>query len=597
MEILCYTRKPEEDAVYGCHMAYSMHLAYRGEDGTFQPLHHNEGILYAKAVENVSDGVLDARGMKNPWIFALEQGGYGVMAVRTKAEGEKDPDSRGCALFFYSRDLVHYEERGLCRLEKSEFIREVRCLWQEESRNYRICFLTEGKVWKEGCCILNGEGNMQLQEDSVREVSAPEISAGALLKEELEAVRGCVPGNRIQIPEDKGGYLLKKLLVPVCVGMELSKKGPFADEEEVKKVRAVAAYSDGSRVERRIDWEAPRGKIMRGRVHQETLPVPFAENRADPVCMYRNGKYYFLATNDADGNHTLYMRCADTLEGIVEAEETLFLDSETYPGIGGLLWAPEFHEVGGSLYVFHAATSGEFFCEESRVRKLREGGDPMCREDWSEPRLVVRKDGSPLCEEGKVISLDMTVFAHEGKVYAMWSQRQFLPVDQGAWLYLAQIDEREPWKLLSDPVCVAKPEYGWENNHTFVVEGPYALKRNGRLMVTYAAAAVDSTYTVGLLKLREGGDILDPASWTKSNYPLMSSSSAEGQYGPGHNSYVTDENGLVWNFYHMRAGLDAPRSSAVRRVHFDIDGEPMLDVTEEYDLPEAYRQVEAALEE
>lgn len=289
------------------------------------------------------------------------------------------------------------------------------------------------------------------------------------------------------------------------------------------------------------------------------------------------------------------MRCADTLEGIVEAEETLFLDSDTYPGIGGLLWAPEFHEVGGRLYVFHAATSGEFFCEESRVRQLREGGDPVCREDWSEPRLVVRKDGSPLCEEGKVISLDMTVFDHEGKVYAMWSQRQFLPVDQGAWLYLAQVDEREPWKLLSDPVCVAKPEYGWENNHTYVVEGPYALKKDGRLMVTYAAAAVDSTYTVGLLKLREGGDILDPASWTKSNYPLMSSSSAEGQYGPGHNSYVTDENGLVWNFYHMRAGLKAPRSSAARRVHFDIDGEPMLDVTEELDLPEAYRRVEAAL--
>lgn len=96
MEILCYTRKPEEDAVYGCHMAYSMHLAYRGDDGTFRPFHHNEGILYAKAVENVSDGVLDARCMKKPWIFALEQGGYGVMAVRTRADGEADSDSRGC---------------------------------------------------------------------------------------------------------------------------------------------------------------------------------------------------------------------------------------------------------------------------------------------------------------------------------------------------------------------------------------------------------------------------------------------------------------------------------------------------------------------
>ena len=90
----------------------------------------------------------------------------------------------------------------------------------------------------------------------------------------------------------------------------------------------------------------------------------------------------------------------------------------------------------------------------------------------------------------------------------MWSQRQFLPVDQGAWLYLAQIDENEPWKLVSDPVCIAKPEYGWENNHTFVVEGPYALIHNDQLYITYSGAAVDATYAVGLLKPIMGSDIL-----------------------------------------------------------------------------------------
>ena len=219
----------------------------------------------------------------------------------------------------------------------------------------------------------------------------------------------------------------------------------------------------------------------------------------------------------------------------------------------------------------------------------------MCRNDWSEPIMVVKKDGAPLCEEGKVISLDMTTFTYEGKVYAMWSQRQFLPVDQGAWLYLAQIDEKEPWKLISDPVCIAKPEYGWENNHTYVVEGPFALEREGQLMVTYAAAAVDATYTVGLLKPVAGSDILEPGGWRKNNYPLMSSNSVRGEYGPGHNSYLTDENGLVWNFYHMRSGVDGPRSSAVRRTHFDVDGEPMLDVTDELDLPEKFRCVEVRL--
>ena len=620
MELLSYTRKPKEDMIYGCRMAYSMHLAYRGKDGKFHPFHHNEGILYARALQNPQDGTLDARCLKKPWIFELHEGGYGILAVRTGGEGQLDADSQGCVLFFTSRDLVHYEEKGLCRLQESGEIAEIRCARDAERQAYRICWQDETGQWKEGLGILHGlaekdvhalvqngtrDGGqqetktaMQLAPDSVRETEEPGILAQTYTAQELELIEGAVPGNTIVIPQEDGDYLSKKLLVPVCVGMTLSKEGPFHSLEELREVKAVASYSDGTTVMRRIDWEEAadeRTHMIRGRVHQEHFPAPFAEYRADPVCMYREGKYYFIATNDADDNHTLYMRCADTLEGIVTAKDVLFLDSETYPGIGGLLWAPEFHEVDGKLYVFHAATSGEFYHEESRVRKLREGGDPIRKEDWSAPVMVVKKDGTPLCEEGKVISLDMTTFFYEGRTYAMWSQRQFLPVDQGAWLYLAQIDEKEPWRLATDPVCIARPEYGWENNHTYVVEGPYALERDGQLMITYAAAAVDATYTVGLLKPVMGSDILDPANWRKNNYPLLSSASVEGEYGTGHNSYLTDENGLVWNFYHMRAGVDGPRSSAARRTHFDIDGEPMLDVTEERDLPEALRTVEVRL--
>lgn len=571
-------------------MAYSMHLAIRDTKGQFMPLHHNEGILYAKAVQNPQDGTLSARSMKAPWLFALEGGGFGVAAVRTGADGEPDAESEGCILFFTSKDLVHYEEIGLCRLQESGSIDEVRCGYDEAAHDYRICWKNENAEWTEGTCVIDGE--IKLCQDSVRKSEGPVISSVSMDKNETELIEGMIPGNAIGISEETGSYLLKKLTVPVCVGMALSGADAVAKSEDLRKVKAVATYSDGTEVVRGIDWEDAQGDVFRGRVRQASLPAPFAENRADPVCMYRDGKYYFIATNDADGNCTLYMRCSDTLEGIAEAQEVLFLDTQMYPGIGGLLWAPEFHEIGGRLYVFHAATSGEFFCEECRVRRLRDGGDPLCREDWSEPILVVRKDGSPLCEEGKVISLDMTVFSYEGKTYAMWSQRQFLPVDQGAWLYLAQIDEKEPWRLVSDSVCIAKPEYGWENNHTYVVEGPYALERHGQLMVTYAAAAVDATYTVGLLKPVMGSDILNLSNWRKSNYPLMSSNSVEGQYGTGHNSYLIDPDGLVWNFYHMRCNVDGPRSAAARRVHFDIDGEPMLDVAEELDLPRQYRTVE-----
>ena len=160
----------------------------------------------------------------------------------------------------------------------------------------------------------------------------------------------------------------------------------------------------------------------------------------------------------------------------------------------------------------------------------------------------------------------------------------------------------KPWQLKTEPQVLTVPEYGWENNHTFVVEGPFALYRGGRIYLSYSGALVDSTYAVGMLSMADGADPLDPASWTKENYPLLTSRSVEGEYGPGHNAYVTDEDGLVWNTYHARPGWQqttqgssstpvegskvvfGARSSGVRRVHFNVEGYPVLDMTEEMDL-------------
>ena len=592
MEILCYTRQPLEDILYANRLAFSMHLALKDKDGKFAPLHHNEGILYAKAVSREEDGTLCAKSLKQPWLFEAEKG-WGVLAVRTEAEGEDDPQSEGCVLLFQTEDLVHYTEVGLFRLQEKGYVRQVRCSYEKEKGTYVLCWQKEDGSWMKGETRLFAEDGLKTAE----QIDASCIEAKIPSAEEMEEIEGVVPGNELEIPEEAGKYLINKLTVPVCVDMRLSKEGPFASAEELKNVRAVATYSDGAQVERNIDWDLStldKG-VVKGRVHQAHFDFPFAENRADPCCMYRDGKYYYIATNDADGNHTLYMRCSDTLEGIVTAEEKLILDSNTYPDVKGLLWAPEFHEINGKLYMFHGATPSEFYWQVSRVRELKEGGDPMRREDWSEPKPVVKKDGSRLTEGGRVISLDMTVIPYEGKHYVMWSQRQYVPVDQGAWLYIAQIDEKEPWKLVTDPVCIKKPEFGWENNHTFVVEGPYRLETEKEIFIAYSGALIDATYTIGLLKLQRGEDILDPASWENVGYPLQSSRSLEGEFGTGHNSFLQDTDGLIWNFYHGRKGIKGPRSSGARRVHFDVDGEPMLDVTEDKDLPEAFRYVEAKI--
>ncbi|MNI78438.1 Extracellular exo-alpha-(1-_5)-L-arabinofuranosidase precursor [compost metagenome] len=102
---------------------------------------------------------------------------------------------------------------------------------------------------------------------------------------------------------------------------------------------------------------------------------------------------------------------------------------------------------------------------------------------------------------------------------------------------------------------------------------------------------MDATYVVGLLTAEKDADLLDTRSWSKGNFPLLTSRSVPGEYGPGHTSYVTDEDGLLWNAYHARPGIDGPRSSGLRRVHFDIDGAPVLNLTEDKDLNPELKKV------
>lgn len=555
MKLWSYTREPIDEVYYDPRLAYSMHLALE-EQGEMTPLNHNSGVLFARATEN-ADGSLNPMSIKYPCIFPGKNGAFEIQAIRILADGEYDEESKGKVLVYETYDFVTYTEKGLCT-PTDEYLAYVDQLAHgfEKELEQQVC----------------------------------EVPKGAHL---------C---NAVEIEEQEADYLKKKLLTPYHVDTFFEKETTVHSKEELLQKTAVKYFSDGTKEKALIDWELdgvdfsnPGTVTISGKLHQDHYPFPIATNHADPCIGKWNGKYYFIATYDADHEHTMYIREADSIPELVNAKENLILDSTTYEGIGGLLWAPELHVIGGKLCIMHAATPGPFFEEESRVMILKEGGNPVNKEDWERPRRIVRADGSDICEAGKEITLDMTHFVWDGSDYVIWSERQFLPKDLGAWLYIAKLNAKEPWKLAGDPVILTKPEYGWENNHTFVVEGPFALDRGHTLHITYSAAAVDTSYVVGLLSLEKGKDPLVASNWKKGNYPILTSRSVIGEYGTGHNAYVEDENGLFWNTYHARPGVDAPRCSGIRQVHFDIDDEPMLDVTEELALNQEKAVVETTL--
>ena len=579
--ILCYTRKNKEDMIYSKKLAYSMHIAYSEDGVEFQELNHNSGVLFAKATEN-DNGLLKAKSLKKPYLFYLKDGSFAVVCIRTEAEGENDSESKGKILLCTSQDLLTYDEIGLIDLNMNTYVQDVKCDYDRENDSYVIHWCDEdGNYYKNYVKdILN-----------INELSLPEKAEKFNIEPVSTNIEGVLSRNVIKVSDDIAHRLVCRLTVPTNIKVEVPQNVNISSVDDLKNIKAKAIYSDGTTHTKYIDWNTENidwnkkgTHKIRGRIHQDHYEFPIAQHRADPCIGRWNGKYYFIATNDADDNHTLYMREADTIPELLTAEEKLILDSSTYEDIGGLLWAPEFHIVDGRLYIFHGATQGEFFYEESHVMQLRDGGNPMNAEDWSRPHRVVKKDGTYLCEAGKTISLDMTNFEVNGEYYVVWSQRQFLPIDLGAWLYIAKVDPKEPWKLITDPVVISKPDYGWANNHVFVDEGPFALFRDNRIFLTFSSALVDATYVVGLLTAEIGADLLNPDSWKKGNYPLLTSRSIKGEDGPGHNAYVIDDEGSVWNTYHARKNVDGPRSSGIRRVHFDIDGYPVLDLPEDKDL-------------
>ncbi|MDE6517062.1 MAG: glycosyl hydrolase, partial [Acetatifactor sp.] len=96
--ILNYTREPVNEVIYDPRLAYSMHLAVSEDGKEYRALNHNSGILFVKATEN-ADGSLNPKSLKNPWLFALPDGRFGVAGIRIEGDGGEDEESRGCAVF------------------------------------------------------------------------------------------------------------------------------------------------------------------------------------------------------------------------------------------------------------------------------------------------------------------------------------------------------------------------------------------------------------------------------------------------------------------------------------------------------------------
>ncbi|WP_026931676.1 glycoside hydrolase family 43 protein [Glycomyces tenuis] len=284
------------------------------------------------------------------------------------------------------------------------------------------------------------------------------------------------------------------------------------------------------------------------------FPNPFIEQRADPqIVRHSDGRYYFTAT--VPSFDRIVLRASESLAGLREAEEvTIWTAHESGP-MGSHIWAPELHWIDGAWYVYFAA--GEAGDETADVWRIRmyvlenTGANPL-EGTWTERGRIRTPIDS--------FSLDATTFACAGRRYLCWAQHNPALPETNTSLYLAEL--ADPWTLAGEPVELSRPEAAWETIRFAVNEGPYAIVRDGRVLITYSASGTGAEYCVGLLSAEVGSDLLDPASWTKHDEPVFATSEANGIYGPGHNAFTVDEDGRDVLVFHARA-------------YAEIEGDPL----------------------
>ncbi len=304
---------------------------------------------------------------------------------------------------------------------------------------------------------------------------------------------------------------------------------------------------------------------------------PWILQRADPyVYRHTDGTYYFTASIPAyDG---IVLRRASTLAGLKDAEEVMIWKKHDSGIMSIHIWAPELHYIDGRWYIYYSGgDKDDIWAIRPYVLECADE-DPLSG-NWVERGKMRRAPEDPFSFEA--FSLDATVFENQGQRYYVWAEKVGVG-KQISNLYIARMSS--PLSLETVQVLLTTPDYDWERVGFWVNEGPAVIHHLGKIYLTYSASETGPDYCMGMLTADENSDLLDPRSWTKERYPVLSSDPERGIYGPGHNCFTTDEAGNPIMVYHARTEAkiegdplyNPNRHTMLMKLAWDPNGRPIF---------------------
>ena len=572
------------------------HLALSADGAVYTALNTGAGVVFP----NVSDLTETNNGTKRylaqPYLFRLAgDQGFGLIARRTNDAGAADAAG---ALVFTSPDLANWTQVGFLPLAGQGTTGAVSAEWDSRVNAYRVAWTTPAGSTLTGTTVdfasvtAVRSGQQPVGRSGTIDVAYAEtatiVPVTAAEARSADQLLGRVRNTGLETPED----------VEIKAGATL---------ELPEKVTAY--YSDGGTHDFRVNWDTsgvdtstPGEYTVNGTLQRTDTIFPLIANRADPhVLRYTlpNGaKTWLFISTDDNGQDEFFIRQADTIAGLATAADNRILGyGLSGTSVNAQLWAPELHVVDGDLYVLFAAnanSANSWTGVQSYSMRLKSGGNPLVRADWESPQRVVDAGGQPLTTYGTGITLDMTHFEDNGTDYVVWSERIISPSTGPAVLKIAKVTPSATgaWQLSSQRSTIVYPDSGWSDNTSAVAEGPFVIKRDGKVMITFSGSNIDSTYAVGLATAQSGGDLLQASAWNVRSYAIWSYEGAfADNWGPGHNSYTYDDDGNLLNIFHAKATSGGTRDAGVRMVYFRQDDSPILDMTDAEWLASANRTV------
>lgn len=318
-------------------------------------------------------------------------------------------------------------------------------------------------------------------------------------------------------------------------------------------------------------------------------PNPFIPQRADPyIVKGPDGFYYFTASYPAyqnvdSGYDRIILRKSETVIGLKDAEEKTIWQAHEKGNMAKHIWAPEMHFIGGKWYILFTAGDSDNKWNIRPYVLMCNGLDPI-NDSWEEKGRMLPLESDKFSFTD--FSLDMTYFEDNGKHFVIWAQKA-----PDSSLFMAEINPAEPWKLISTPILLTKPEYEWEKVRFAVNEGPAVLKTDEKIFIFFSASGTGEEYCMGMLFADKDADLMNISSWEKLPHPVLETKDLVDEAGPGHNSFVVDENGNLLLIYHARPTshleracgtfceevlYDPCRHARIKEVKFDKNKTPVL---------------------